>query len=161
MAEANITLDQKSAMHLQKRLQSIVDATTPKANSPITELLFITGLDIATNAKKRCPVFFGRLRASIHPKFKSNDSFNYTTTIAKKDGKVNKELGVIKDGSLKEPIVQYKEVVVGTNVVYAFKMETRNGFLQGGVIDSKPAMKRRLKSLAAKVVGGKPNINIT
>ena len=150
MSDTSVTLDPKSLAKVMKRLQDIERNLNPAPRTPLGDLIKITALDIATNAKKRSPVKTGRLRASIHAKFKPTESYVYTDN----EGKIHTD-------SLKEPIQEGKEAVVGTNVVYAFKQENRSGYLQGGVNDSRPALERRLKSLAKNVVGGKPNINIT
>ncbi len=150
MSGINVTLDPKSLQNVLKRLQKIERDLKPATRTPLGDLVKITALDIATAAKRRAPVKTGRLRASIHAKFKPSETFVYSDNAGKSFS-----------DSLKEPIQEGKEAVVGTNVDYAFKMENLKGFLQGGVMDSKPALQRRLKSLASQVVGGKPNISIT
>ena len=150
MSDTNITLDPSSLAKVMKRLQDIERNLNPSPSTPMGDLIKITALDIATNAKKRSPVKTGRLRASIHAKMKPTETFIYS------DNK-----GATHTGNLQEQVQEGKEAVVGTNVKYAFKMESLRGYLQGGKMDSMPAMERRLKSLAEKVVGGKPNINIT
>jgi len=150
MAGTSVTLDPKSLAKVMKRLRDIERNMNPTARTPMGDLMNITALDITREAKARCPVDTGRLRSSIHPKMKPSDSFSYSDNAGK-----------TYSGGLKEPVQEGKEVVVGTNVEYAMKQEIRSNFLHGGVIAAKPAMQRRLKSLAAKVVGGKPNISIT
>lgn len=150
MSGTSISLDPQSLSKVLKSLNDIEKNLTPAARTPLGDLMKMTGLDITREAKLRSPVDTGRLRSSIHPKFKPSESFIYTDN----GGKVHQ-------GGLKEPVEEGKVVVVGTNVEYAMKMETRSGYLHGGVIAAKPTMERRLKQLAAKVVGGKPNINIT
>lgn len=150
MAETTVHIDPKDLAKVLRRLQSIERNLNPSPRTPMGDLMNITALDITREAKTRCPVDTGRLRSSIHPKMKPSDSFIY----ADNGGKTY-------SGGLKEPVQEGKEVVVGTNVEYAMKQEIRSNFLHGGVIAAKPAMERRLKSLAAKVVGGNPNIIIT
>jgi len=150
MSGIDVTLDPKSLQNVLKRLQKIERVLNPAPRTPLGDLVKITALDIATNAKKRTPVITGRLRSSIHPKFKPTETFIYSDN----EGKTYTD-------SLKEPIEEGKEAVVGTNVDYAFKIENSRGFLYGGVKDSEPKLKRRLESLAKQVVGGKPNITIT
>jgi hypothetical protein len=150
MAGTSISLDPKSLSKVLKRLNDIEKNLTPAPRTPLGDLMNITALDITREAKLRSPVDTGRLRSSIHPKMKPSDSFSYSDNTGK-----------TFTGGLKEPVEQGKEVVVGTNVEYAMKQEIAKSFLHGGVIAATPALKRRLKQLAAKVVGGKPNINIT
>ena len=150
MSGTNISLDPKSLQNVIKRLQNIERDLNPAPRTPMGDLIKITALDISTNAKRRSPVKTGRLRASIHAKFKPTETFVYSDNE-----------GQTYTDSLREPIQEGKEAVVGTNVDYAFRQENLKGFLQGSVMDSQPTLKRRLKSLAEKVVGSKPNISIT
>lgn len=156
MGGFDITLDPKTLQNVIKRLQKIERDMNPAPRTPMGDLINITALDIAREAKKRSPVDMGRLRSSIHPKLKPSESFVY-----------NDDHGKSFNGTLSAPVVEGKEVVVGTNVEYALsasfnaKDSARRHYLNMAVVDATPAMKRRLKSLAEKVVGGKPNINIT
>ena len=147
-----ITIDEKKLAELMKRLEKIDKSLNPAPRTPMSDLLNITGLDIARNAKKsgRCPVKTGRLRASIHPKTRPTETFLYMNNN-----------GEAFDGTLSEQIEDGKEVVVGSNVTYAKKMESLRQFLEGGLQDSMPAMKRRMKSLQEQAVSGSSNITIS
>lgn len=150
MPDTSVTLDPKSLSKVLSRLQSIDKNLTPTPRTPLSDVLNITGLDIAREAKKASPVDTGRLRSSIHVKSKPTETFLY-----------NDKNGEVHSGTLKEPIEAGKEVVVGTNVAYARKQNEKHDFMGKGLRMAEPAMRRRLQQLAEKVVNGKPNISIS
>lgn len=140
-------LDPKSVQHLVKRLQDIEKALTPKPRTELAKFLMESGLELSKAIKKQTkdvmPVKTGRLRASVHPKFTPSDTFLYT------DGN-----GKAFTGGLKENIKEGEEVVVGTNVNYAFKIDLTHGFMRKGEADFMPIFRRNMDKLAAKVVRG-------
>jgi len=147
---AKIELDPKSLAKLMKRLENIDKSLNPAPRTPMSDLLNITGLDIAREAKKASPVITGRLRSSIHPKTRPTETFIYTDS----DGKAF-------DGTITEQVKDGKEVVVGTNVTYAKKMELKHSYLKKGLDAAMPALKRRQESLLKQAVSGTPNITIS
>lgn len=84
----------------------------------LEKLVKETAYRIDRLAKKDAPVQFGRLRASIHPVFHGGGSHKYTDNI-----------GRAFDGSLSEKPSNPLEAIVGTNVEYAFDVESRVPFL--------------------------------
>ena len=150
MSDFSITVDSKSLAKLTAKLQAIERKLDTKKGTPLFDVMKITSLDIAREAKKVCPVQFGRLRASIHPKFSTSDTFIYS------DSK-----GRTYNGGLREPIKEGVEIAVGTNVTYALnasehaKDESRRRYMQQGYDIARPAMDRRLKQLAKQTIQGK------
>jgi len=141
------SLDPFSAARLQKKMQRIEREFATKPNTELAKFLKLAGEELATKIKKQpaeiMPVITGRLRSSVHSKHTPTDAFLYSD----KDGKAF-------SGGLTEPIKEGEEVVVGTNVEYAFKVNARKGFMTKAKMDFMPIFERNLKQLAAKVVKG-------
>jgi hypothetical protein len=113
-------------------------------------LLKKTAFDIDKGAKLQSPVKTGRLRSSIHVKFRPTDAFLYTDSA-----------GEVHSGGLKTQIVEGKEVIVGTNVEYGRKMDAKYNFMQAGKDYAQAPFEKRKEKFLKDVVNGKPNISIT
>lgn len=147
MSGISITLDTPSLQLLLKRLKKIDKDLTPEPNSEVAKFLMVAGEELAKSIKKQSkdimPVKTGRLRSSVHSKHSPSDTFIYSDLE-----------GMAHAGGLKEAIKEGEEVVVGTNVVYAFKIDVSHGFMTKGKADFMPIFDRELKKLAKKVVKG-------
>lgn len=118
-----ISVDLKGDSKLREQLHILSGLMEDKVKAMILEVAFV---DVETFAKKEVPVDTGRLRASIHTKFKSKgdakalplpesqQTFSYTSE------------GETYNGTLREPIKEL-EVIVGTNVEYAKKINREGG----------------------------------
>ena len=74
------------------------------------------------------PVRTGRLRASIHVENKPNENFRYSVRFAVKNGNKSKVANMLSfNGGLGLPLKKL-ESVVGTNVEYAEKVDTRTSY---------------------------------
>lgn len=100
-------------------------------------------VDIETPAKKRVRVDTGRLRASINTKY---GRYKWSYTYKDKNGK--KFIGTL-DYKPKNNIKEF-EVIVGTNVAYANKIEERYPYLHPAFIKARQKLVQRLKRLVKK-----------
>lgn len=108
-----VRVDEKSQRATIKELRNYVKQTGENLKDVINR----AGAAIENRAKLGTPVKTGRLRSSIHFEVKNDKSHTY-----------NDNLGNTFDGNLGLPLREL-EVVVGTNVTYAPKIEKRYGFL--------------------------------
>ena len=147
MSGISVKLDMASMQHLVKRLQKIERDLNTKPRTELAKFLMVAGEELAKAIKKQSkdvmPVKTGRLRASVHSKHSPSDTFIYSDSE-----------GMAHAGGLKESIKEGEEVVVGTNVEYAFKIDVSHGFMTKGKNDFMPIFDRELKKLAEKVVKG-------
>ena len=148
MAGVKVDIDQKSLKNVLSKLNSIDKQMTPAPRTYLSMALNEAGLEVAKEIKKApadvMPVITGRLRSSIHPKMRPSESFMYTD----KHGKVF-------TGSLQTPIQEGKEVIVGTNVEYAGKVNERRGFMAYGERASEKILKDKIAKYTKKAVQGK------
>lgn len=150
----NATIPKEQMDKIMKRLQHIERNLGGGARTPVGDLINFTALRIETGAKKQITadnhVVTGRLRSSIHAKLKPTETFIY-----------NDGTGRVYGGSLEAGVQDGKEAVVGTNVVYAEKIEHTDSYLLKACQDEAPELAKRLKKLAEKIVGGKtPDISM-
>ena len=124
-------------------INEIVKDLDKKTGSELHKFLVETGENLATAVKRTplMPVKTGRLRASVHSKSKATDSYGYAD-----------DFGGQFNGSLKEPIMEGGEVVIGTNVEYAAKMESLRGFFYNTVAQNTGNINKALDNLAKKVI---------
>jgi hypothetical protein len=158
-----ISVDLKGDNKLREQLHILSGLMEDKVKAMILEVAFV---DIETFAKKEVPVDTGRLRASIHTKFKSKgdakalplpesqQTFSYTSE------------GQTYNGTLREPIKEL-EVIVGTNVEYAKKINreggggpnsrsqlpkgTGQGFMDKAAANGRLALRREAQALVNQV----------
>lgn len=146
-----MNLDKKSLDDFNKLLRYIEKETDPVTGSKFARLIAEGAQEMATEAKKLCPVDYGRLRSSIHAKLKPSDNFQYTDTgTSARTGK--RRTPEQFDGSLKEPVEEGKEAVVGTNVEYAFKQELSKQYMYGAVVKVRPNLRKNIQKLAKEVI---------
>lgn len=89
--------------------------------------LEMIGLQAERYAKEGCPVDTGRLRNSITHATKAHAGKSYSYTFKEKSAD-GKHLGQTQETStIGSGITEY-EVVIGTNVPYAFKQETNESY---------------------------------
>ena len=112
MPDIKVKLDTTEAVAKIKAYQSGME-------EKLVKLVKETGFRIHRLAvKPPIPVDTARLKSSIHPVFHGGGSYKYTD-----------DMGRAFDGSLKEKPANPFEVIVGTNVEYAFDVESRVPFL--------------------------------
>ena len=99
-------------------------------------------VDIETPAKKNCPVDTGRLRSSIHTIKYAGNNFTY------KDSK-----GKVFDGKMKEAKLGKYDIIVGTNVDYAGKIERSKKYLSKAFISGEQKIYKRVKDVLKKIQG--------
>lgn len=148
MSGISIDIDTNSAERLLRKLNHIDKELTPAPRTELAKFLMEAGENLATYVKQQpegiMPVITGRLRASVHSKHKPTENFLYTD-----------KHGEAFSGGLKANIKEGEEVVVGTNVEYAFKVDLRKGFMRKAKTEFMPIFDRELKKLAQKTVSGK------
>lgn len=89
--------------------------------------LEMIGLQAERYAKEGCPVDTGRLRNSITHAVKDDEGKTYSYTFNERD--VNgKSLGQAKEESIIGHGITDADVVIGTNVPYAWKQETHTEY---------------------------------
>ena len=111
-----------------------------KLNDNMKKEMITTALvNIETPAKKKCHVKTGRLRASIHTEYMGNKGYSYKNNIG---NSFNGALSVKLDKD---------DVVVGTNVEYATKMEALDPYLFPAFENAKPILRKRLKEAVKKI----------
>lgn len=121
-----ISVDLKGDLKLRDQLHILSELMEDKVKAMILEVAFV---DVETFAKTKVPVDSGRLRASIHTKFKSKGDAKALPLPESQLTFSYKAQGETFDGTLREPLKEL-EVIVGTNVEYAKKINREGG---GGV----------------------------
>lgn len=106
-----------------------------KVHRNLSNEIQATALEIDRGAKREVPVDTGRLRASIHPQFKSTTGFQYA------DGE-----GGLFDGLIQVNLGIF-EAIVGTNVQYAQKIEDQTQFLETASKSAQRSFEQRLKKI--------------
>jgi len=146
MADVQIELTAESQQRITNLLQYVNNSMDTKTGSKVHKLLVEAANEIATTAKtsSEMPVKTGRLRASIHAKTRSTDSFNYSN---------NK--GESFDGGLKEKVREGTDAVVGTNVHYAFDQEAKHQFLLNAKQRVEPYLQKNLDKIAKDALNKK------
>ena len=89
--------------------------------------------------KPPIPVDTGRLRASIHPVFHGGGSYKYTD-----------KPGRAFDGTLREKPSNPLEAIVGTNVEYAFDVESRVPYLNPAFQKAKSEFDNKVSKMFKK-----------
>lgn len=118
----SVKFEFKGDKELQKKLSELAKKMPEEAQKLILETAII---DIESFAKSNTiPVDTGRLRASIHTKYVKSVNVANSSTHGNYSYSDNK--GNSYDGSLSES-VDINSVVVGTNVVYASKINRIGG----------------------------------
>jgi hypothetical protein len=110
------------SVKLELKVNKLVDKfeTMPEAiQRAMIDELRLTGFMIESNYKIAVPVDTGRLKSSIHTEHSDQTSFNYSDS---RGNTFNGKLGF----NLKPT-----QVIVGTNVEYASKIEYRGGKTKG------------------------------
>ena len=104
-----------------------------------TQEIITTGLEVETDAKLKLTtdehIDTGRLRASIHTEYKGHTSHNYSDMEGNSfQGALNLRLREL-------------DVIVGTNVVYAQKIERLDSYLFWAFEKNKAPLTRRLRNI--------------
>ena len=119
-----------------------IPIVTRELQDNIRQEMILTALtDVESKAKDKITkdehIDTGRLRASIHTEYYGHTGNNYS------DLEENSF-----DGSLiTQPRPQYFDVLIGTNVEYAQKIERLDSYLVYALERSKPEFRRRLKNI--------------
>jgi ribosomal protein L13E len=110
----SVTLELKADQLVKK-----FDSLTAEVQQAMIDELRVTGFMIESAYKIGVPVDTGRLRSSIHTEHSDQTSFSYSDS---KGNTFNGSLGFK---------LQPTQVVVGTNVIYAPKIEYQGGKTKG------------------------------
>ena len=104
------------------------------------ELVLTAIVDVETEAKLQITedehIDTGRLRASIHTEYKNHVGNSYAD-----------ESGNTFSGSLRTAPRNDLDVIVGTNVSYAQKIERLDSYLMAPFERAKPKLERRLRNI--------------
>lgn len=144
MADVQIELTAESQQRITNLLQYVNNSMDTKTGSKVHKVLVEAANEMATEAKMGSPVDTGRLRASIHAKTRSTDSFNYSN-----------DKGESFDGGLKEKVREGTDAVVGTNVHYAFDQEAKHQFLLNAKQRIEPYLQKNLDKIAKDALNKK------
>lgn len=141
--DISIEFDQTTITKFNNCVDGIVKDFTPEKGSELHKFLIETGNNLATEIKQPppMPVKTGRLMASVHVKSKSSDGYSYKN-----------DLGEEFLGGLQEPVSEGEEIVIGTNVEYAARMESQYGFFLKAISSNTSKINSNLDKLAKKVI---------
>jgi phage gpG-like protein len=128
----------------KEELKAAFDRFKRETRDEIKREMIATALtDIETPAKMSLTVkkhvITGRLRASLHTAYKGKESFNYTD-----------DKGQSFNGTITEESIGENDVIVGTNVVYARKIERLDPYLFPAFEQVRPKLARRLSKILDK-----------
>lgn len=116
-----------------------LNITSDEINRVVQDELVATALvDVETFAKDKITsdghVVTGRLRASIHTETLTDTTHNYTDSE-----------GQGFNGSLQQKPKNLNEVFVGTNVIYAMKIERLDSFMRAAYVNGKSKINDNVK----------------
>lgn len=125
---------------LEKNLNRMDEVITKHLKGAVIQSALV---DAETTAKRSVRVDTGRLRSSIHAKYTGkNQSFYY------RDNENKQYDGTLVSRST--DTVRKFTVLIGTNVVYARKIERLDNYLMRGLLQSKRKLPERLRKAYRK-----------
>lgn len=145
---------------ISRQLQRNLEAIPEKFKKAVKGAMIKSALrDVESPAKQNCRVDTGRLRSSIHTEYtrthgnRERREHNYNSySQGRRERATTRSRARANWTSKINTTIGPMEVIVGTDVSYAKKIERLDGFMVSAYETSKPKMKREIQQAIMRVM---------